>query len=81
MTNNAATAAALREYYVQGEFVMAYVSATQSHNVSLRGLPCSGMATRPLSFGHNLNDTVALYSRVQIELVILSKDKVCAWLR
>jgi hypothetical protein len=26
-----------------------------------------------LSFGHNLNDTVALYGRVQIELVILSK--------
>jgi hypothetical protein len=27
------------------------------------------------------NDTVALYGRVQIELVILLKDKACAWLK
>jgi len=36
------------------------------------------MATRPFSFGHNLNDTVAPYSRVQIGLVILSNDKAFA---
>ena len=43
-----------------------------------KALPCPGMATRPFSFGHNLNDTVALYSRVQIELVTLADDKAYA---
>lgn len=73
------SAVALPRHHIRRDFV-AYVSATKSHNISLRSLPGSGMATRPFSFAHQFNDTVALYGRVQIKLVILSKDKACAWL-